>query len=62
MRKVVKRVKIPVVAIGGINESNIDNVKKAGCQRIAVIRAVLGKKDISSAVRRLRKVLLKPNG
>jgi thiamine-phosphate pyrophosphorylase len=39
LRKVVKRVKIPVVAIGGINKTNIKNVLDTGCRRVAVIRA-----------------------
>lgn len=61
LRKVIKRVNIPVVAIGGINESNIYDVKKTGCQRMAVIRAVLEKKDMFRAVRRIRRVLSKPS-
>jgi len=39
LRKVVKRLKIPVVAIGGIDRGNVDKVRKTGCQRVAVIRA-----------------------
>jgi len=57
LRKVLRYVKIPVVAIGGINESNIDRVTRAGCRRIAVIRAVLGKANISKAVKVLRNKL-----
>jgi thiamine-phosphate pyrophosphorylase len=41
LRRVLKAVKIPVVAIGGINKNNIGSVRKAGCQRAAVIRAAL---------------------
>lgn len=55
LRKVIARVRIPVVAIGGINERNIDNVLRTGCARAAVIRAVLGKRDMRKAVRILRK-------
>ena len=40
LRRVLKKVKIPVVAIGGIDASNLANVKQAGGQRYAVIRAV----------------------
>ncbi|MBU1026469.1 MAG: thiamine phosphate synthase [Candidatus Margulisbacteria bacterium] len=56
LRKVAKRVKIPIVAIGGINQSNILRVKKAGVQRAAVIRSVVASKKIKKAVRQLRKV------
>jgi thiamine-phosphate pyrophosphorylase len=54
LRKVLKKIKIPVVAIGGIDDSNIYNVRKTGCQRIAVIRAVLAKKDLKKAILRLQ--------
>lgn len=39
LSRVLANTKIPVVAIGGINSSNIDLVRKIGCQRQAVIRA-----------------------
>jgi thiamine-phosphate pyrophosphorylase len=39
LRRVIKRVKIPVVAIGGINRRNVEKIRKIGCQRAAVIRA-----------------------
>jgi thiamine-phosphate pyrophosphorylase len=55
LQKIVNQVKVPVVAIGGINDSNIGRVNRAGCQRAAVIRAVLGKKNMLKALKRLRK-------
>ena len=48
------RRRIPIVAIGGINESNIYNVRRTGVKRVALIRAVLGADNIKSAVRRLK--------
>lgn len=39
LRRVLKKVKIPVVAIGGIDRTKIDAVRKTGCQRVAAIRA-----------------------
>ncbi len=56
LRKVAKRVKIPIVAIGGINQSNISRIKKAGVGRAAVIRAVVKAKNTNRAVQQLRKV------
>jgi len=46
-------VSIPVVAIGGINQSNIGEVVSAGADAIAVISAVLGEEDIRGAVQKL---------
>jgi thiamine-phosphate pyrophosphorylase len=41
LKQVVKNIKIPVVAIGGINESNIEKVRATGVKRIAIVRALL---------------------
>lgn len=49
--EVKKYVKIPVVAIGGINESNIWKVLKAGAKNIAIISAILAKDDVEQAVK-----------
>ena len=45
LKQVVRQIKIPLVAIGGINESNIGDVAAAGVKRIAVVRAILEAKD-----------------
>lgn len=51
IRKAKDRLKIPFVAIGGINLNNIKKVLTAGAQRIAVVRAVCGAKNIQDAVK-----------
>ena len=53
LKRVMKRVTIPVVAIGGINKSNIGQIRAAGCDRIAVIRAVSGAKNIARAIKEM---------
>jgi len=54
LRQVKAKVKVPIIAIGGINASNIYNVRKTGVKRVAVIRAVVRADNISLAVKRLR--------
>ena len=49
-----KRVKIPVVAIGGINLENVGEVLECGADGIAVIRAVCGAQDVTVAARGLK--------
>jgi thiamine monophosphate synthase len=39
LKRIVGKIKIPVVAIGGINKGNIQKIFGLGCDRIAVIRA-----------------------
>jgi thiamine-phosphate pyrophosphorylase len=57
LKQINNRLNIPVVAIGGINKSNISSVRRTGVKRVAVIRAVVGEKNVAKAVRRLRKAL-----
>lgn len=54
LRRVKSQVTLPVVAIGGINESNIDSVVAAGADAVAVISAVVGAEDVEGAARRLK--------
>lgn len=57
LKKVMKKVTIPVVAIGGIDKHNIRQILSAGCDKAAVIRAVSGAKNIAKAVRELIGIL-----
>lgn len=49
--------KVPVFAIGGIDESNLAQLTAAGLRRACVIRAVAGAADPEQATRRLRAML-----
>lgn len=59
LRQVKKKVSIPVVAIGGINEDNIAEVIRAGADAVAVISAVLSGDDVKKASQRLAKIIEK---
>ncbi|MDR0508983.1 MAG: thiamine phosphate synthase [Candidatus Methanoplasma sp.] len=52
-------VDIPVMAIGGINRGNIQDVIRAGADGVAVVSAVVSQKDIPSAAHELRDMILK---
>ena len=49
---------VPVFAIGGIDELNIEQLTAKGLRRACVIRAVAGAPDPEQAVRRLRAMLM----
>jgi len=53
LRAVKAAVSVPVCAIGGIDESNIDEVLAAGADMAAVIAAVTAAPDVRAAARRL---------
>ncbi len=57
LRAVRGAVRIPLVAIGGINEDNLEGVFEAGADGIAVISAVVSAPDMEKAVRRLRRAV-----
>ncbi len=46
-----KLLRVPFVAIGGIDESNVDQVLLSGAERVAVVRAVSGADSIEGAAR-----------
>lgn len=54
IRDICQAVQIPVIAIGGINETNIEELKGTGICGAAVISAIFAKKDITGAARTLR--------
>jgi len=57
IREVKKKVKIPFVAIGGIDESNIREVLRAGAKHVAAIKAISTKRNITNAVKELRNLI-----
>lgn len=48
---------IPIVAIGGINEVNVTELKDTGIDGVAVISAIFAKEDIFNSTKQLRKIV-----
>jgi thiamine-phosphate pyrophosphorylase len=57
VRQVKNAVKVPVVAIGGINESNLDQVLEAGADSIAVISAIAASSAAEAAARKITEAI-----
>lgn len=53
-----KNIGIPFVAIGGIDHANALEVKKAGGQCVAVVRAVMASKDPHTAAKAIKTVMV----
>lgn len=51
--KIREKVKIPIVAIGGINHFNVQQLKGTGINGVAVISAVIGARDITEAAKEM---------
>jgi thiamine-phosphate pyrophosphorylase len=58
LRQYAAMVKIPFVAIGGIDKEDVSQVVHAGADRAAVVRAVCGAPDIERAASDIKKVIL----
>jgi thiamine-phosphate pyrophosphorylase len=56
--EVAARIKIPFVAIGGIDPNTVHYALRAGATRVAVVRAVTGARDVKAAARRLKRMLI----
>jgi thiamine-phosphate pyrophosphorylase len=54
VRWAAKHLTVPWFAIGGINLSNVDQVRAAGAERICVVSAILQSADVTEACRRFR--------
>lgn len=51
IKEIKKISRLPVIAIGGINENNIEDIMKAGADSAAVISAIIAKEDIIATVK-----------
>jgi thiamine-phosphate pyrophosphorylase len=59
LQRIREKVKIPILAIGGINKKNAREVIKAGADGVAVISAIMGAEDIRKATRELIEAISK---
>ena len=57
LRKVRRAIRIPILAIGGINARNSVGLLEAGADGIAVISAILGAPNIRAAAEALKKAV-----
>ncbi len=57
LMEIKKIIPIPVVAIGGINESNIYEVLNTGIEGIAIISAIIGAPDISKKTLEFKQII-----
>ena len=53
LKEIKEGISIPVVAIGGISEKNVAQLRPANIDGIAVISAILGKKSVKIAAEKL---------
>ncbi|MBL7073325.1 MAG: thiamine phosphate synthase [Candidatus Omnitrophica bacterium] len=57
LREAVEKIKIPVVAIGGINDTNVHEVIRQGIRTVAFVRYALTYKNTKVKIEKLRKII-----
>ncbi len=57
LQAIREKVRIPVLAIGGINAANAGEVMASGADGVAVISAVLGARDVGKATKELLSIV-----
>jgi thiamine-phosphate pyrophosphorylase len=57
IRQAAQKLRIPFVAVGGINLSNIRLVLEAGARRVAICRAICLAQDITQTIIRFKQIL-----
>lgn len=62
LKEICAAVKIPVVAIGGINKNNILDLQNSGICGVAVVSAIFAQKDIFGATKELLELAKKVRG
>lgn len=62
LKRITRAVGIPVVAIGGINETNTLLLKESGIQGIAVVSAIFAKDDPCKAAENLKRLAVEAVG
>lgn len=56
LKEICRSVSIPVVAIGGINQSNLLELSGSGIDGVSIISGIYGQPDIKRACQNLRKL------
>lgn len=62
IRSFMGRLEIPFVPLGGISESNVEEVVREGARSIAVCSALVSASDIAEATRRLKDRMMRAMG
>lgn len=57
LKTIISAVKIPVIAIGGVNHQNVVKVLKSGVDGIAAVSAIVGASDIRESASRMRTLI-----
>lgn len=58
LKKIRENVSLPIVVIGGINEERVKDFKGSGIDGLAIVSAIIAKRDIAEAARKIKKLFV----
>lgn len=56
LKKIRENVSLPIVVIGGINEERVKDFKGTGIDGLAIVSAIIAKKDIATAAKKIKRL------
>lgn len=56
LKKIRENVSLPIVVIGGIKEERVKDFKGTGIDGLAIVSAIIAKKDIAEAARKIKRL------
>ena len=62
VREVRRRVRLPIVAIGGIKQADVAEIIRSGANAVAIISAIVGSDDVEAAARTIRNIVDEERG
>ncbi|WP_028856483.1 thiamine phosphate synthase [Psychrilyobacter atlanticus] len=57
LEEVIKNIDLPFVAIGGIKESNVEEVKRLGAASICMVSEIVGAENIVEKIKKLNEII-----
>lgn len=59
LKKIMRSVKIPVFALGGINTENLSRLLEIGCRRVCVASGIIGTQHPNNSAQKIKNILIK---
>ncbi|MCK4818225.1 thiamine phosphate synthase, partial [bacterium] len=57
LKEIVDKTTVPIVAIGGINIHNLENILKAGVHGVAIISAILTAPNPEKEIQKIQEII-----
>lgn len=56
LKEIINNIPLPIVAIGGINKENIENLRDINLAGVALVSAIISQKDVKNSAKEIKKI------